>query len=146
MEQEPNDAGRPKLLIVCHGNTCRSVMAEALARQKLGDTVDVSSAGLHPQPVSDAKMAIETLMTYFGIDASSHIPRSVKDIQLDDFDYVVAVDKRVAKSLPACPPEKLIVWNIPDPWNDDILQYRNSALRVNHEVSKLAAVFKKREP
>ena len=113
---------------------------------KLGDTVGVSSAGLHPQPASDAQMAIETLMTYFEIDASSHIPRSVTDIQLDDFDYVVAVDKQVAKGLSALPPERLIVWNIPDPWGDDVLEYRNSALRINHEVSKLAAVLKKREP
>ncbi len=130
VEQEPNDAGRPKLLIVCEGNTCRSVMAEALARRWLGDTVDVSSAGLRPQPASDAKTAIETLKTHFEIDASSHIPRSVTDLQLDDFDYVVAVEKRVAKRLKrlfSLPPERLIVWNIPDPWGDDVLEYQNSA-------------------
>jgi len=120
-------------------------MAEALAREKLGDTIGVSSAGLHPQPASDARMAIETLKTYFEIDASSHIPRAVSDLQLDDFDYVVAVDKRVAKGLPVLPPEKLTVWSIPDPWGDDVLEYRNSALRINHEVSKLAAVLKKRK-
>ncbi len=144
MGHEPNTTtGRPKLLIVCHGNTCRSVMAEALARERFGDTIAVSSAGLKPQQPIDASMAIETLKTYFEIDASSHIPRAVNDLQLDDFDYVVAVDKHVAKHLSAVPPARLIVWNIPDPWNDNLLKYRSAALRINNEVSKLATVLKK---
>lgn len=146
MGQEPNGTtGRPKLLIVCEGNTCRSVMAEALARRRFGNTLLVSSAGLHPQPASDARMAIETLKTYFEIDAWTHIPQAVADLQLDDFDYVIAVDKRVAKHLSALPQGRLMVWNIPDPWGDDLLEYRRSALRINQEVSKLAAFLKKRE-
>ncbi|MBW2063095.1 MAG: low molecular weight phosphatase family protein [Deltaproteobacteria bacterium] len=144
MRQKPNfEADLPKLLFVCHGNTCRSVMAAALARRRFGNTVTVSSAGLHPQKVSDAKMAIQTLKMCFGIDASSHIPKAVTDLQLDNFDYVVAVDKSIAKRLSAVPLERLIVWNIPDPWGDDLLEYRSAAFRINQEVSKLATVLKK---
>jgi len=138
-------AGRPKLLIVCQGNTCRSVMAEALARRRFEDTLSISSAGLHPQPASDAQMAIETLSSTFGIDASNHTPRALADLHLEDFDYVVAVDKRVAKQLPALPAERLIVWNIPDPWAKNDLQYPKAALRINQELSKFAAVLKKRQ-
>jgi len=142
--REPNAiTGRPKLLIVCQGNTCRSVMAEALARRRFGDKISVSSAGLNPQTPIEASMAIETLKTYFKIDASGHIPRAVNDLQFEDFDYVVAVEKPVAKRLSGVPPERLIVWNIPDPWGDDLLEYRSAALRINQEVSKLATVLKK---
>ena len=51
-------------------------MAEALSRKKLGSKVQVMSAGLEPQPAADAKTAIDTLSTYFDIDASGHVPRS----------------------------------------------------------------------
>lgn len=142
-QKQDAGAGRPKLLIVCHGNTCRSVMAEALARQRFGDTISVSSAGLNPQPAVDARKALETLSAYFGIDASNHIPRAVAELQLEDFDYVVAVDRRVAKQLSGLRVERLIVWDIVDPWDEDELQYRTTALQINQAVSKLAAVLKR---
>ena len=36
-----------RVLFVCYGNACRSVMAEALARHYWGDKLEVASAGLH---------------------------------------------------------------------------------------------------
>ena len=36
------------VLFVCIGNSCRSIMAEALTRHHWGDAVRVSSAGTHP--------------------------------------------------------------------------------------------------
>jgi protein-tyrosine-phosphatase len=74
------------ILFVCHGNTCRSVMAEALTRRKFGDAVEVSSAGISAQPAIDAATAIEALRTYFDIDASGHIPRSIANVDVSSFD------------------------------------------------------------
>lgn len=132
-----------QLLFVCQGNTCRSAIAEALAHKKIGDIVKVSSAGLKPQPASDAAMAIETLKNLFQIDASSHVPRSMADLNLEQYDYVVAMDKHVAKHLTSITAGRLIVWNIPDPWGLDELQYKDTALRINQEVSKLAIKLKR---
>jgi hypothetical protein len=39
-------SGSKRVLFVCAGNTCRSPMAEAIARQILGPTADVQSAGI----------------------------------------------------------------------------------------------------
>jgi protein-tyrosine-phosphatase len=36
------------ILFICLGNSCRSIMAEALARQFFPDSVNIGSAGLHP--------------------------------------------------------------------------------------------------
>jgi protein-tyrosine-phosphatase len=36
------------ILFICLGNSCRSIMAEALARQFFPDSVRVSSAGINP--------------------------------------------------------------------------------------------------
>ena len=56
-----------KILFVCTGNTCRSVIAEHLTRRRFGESVDVQSAGIRPQQPEDAANAIETLKTYFGL-------------------------------------------------------------------------------
>src|ERR1700691_5782694 len=39
---------RKKVLFVCLGNSCRSQMAEALARHLASDVIEASSAGLIP--------------------------------------------------------------------------------------------------
>jgi protein-tyrosine-phosphatase len=36
------------ILFICLGNSCRSIMAEALARQLFPDSVRISSAGINP--------------------------------------------------------------------------------------------------
>lgn len=40
--------GRKKVLFVCVGNACRSLMAEAIARQDAPDAIDAFSAGFMP--------------------------------------------------------------------------------------------------
>src|SRR5437667_3305014 len=107
---KPFSSASKSLLFVCAGNTCRSVMAEALARRRFGEAVRVSSAGLRPQQPEDARNAIETLKAEFGLDVSGHIPRSVRDVDLNAFDYVVALDKSIAKHLTGISRDKLIVW------------------------------------
>ena len=96
---EPSGSHVTSLLFVCTGNTCRSVMAEALARRRFGDTVRVSSAGVRPQQPADAKSAIETLKNEFGLGVSDHVPRSLQDVDLGAFDHVIVLDKAVAKRL-----------------------------------------------
>ncbi len=128
----------PSLLFVCTGNTCRSVMAEALARRRFGDSIRVSSAGLRPQQAADAKNAIDTLKFEFGLDASGHVPRDVRDLDLDVFDYVIAMDKAIAKQVKTLTQSDIIVWQIDDPWGDDLYEYKQCALRIMQQVSRLS--------
>ncbi|MEW6725952.1 MAG: low molecular weight protein arginine phosphatase [Bacillota bacterium] len=66
---------RPKkILFVCTGNTCRSSMAEGIARHLLGDDreIRVLSAGVHALPnVPATPEAVEALAEE-GIDISGH--------------------------------------------------------------------------
>lgn len=139
MKHSAGEPGRhvTSLLFVCTGNTCRSVMAEALARRRFGDTVRVSSAGVRPQQPADAKSAIETLKNEFGLDVSGHAPRSLQDIDLGAFDHVIVLDKAVAGRLTGVPKNKLIVRHIDDPWDDDPSEYRQCALRIMQVVNAL---------
>jgi protein-tyrosine-phosphatase len=131
----PQGMSPPSILFVCSGNTCRSVMAEALARQRFGDTARVESAGLRPQAAADAKDAIDTLRVLYGIDASAHIPRSVATVNIVEFNYVVAMDPNVAKALPALTSGELVVWRIDDPWGD-MTQYRACARSINRSMAR----------
>ncbi len=113
-------------------------MAEALARRRFGNTVRVSSAGVRPQQPGDAKNAIETLKAEFGLDVSGHLPRDVRDLDLDTFDQVIVLDKFVAKQLKGVPMDRLIVWHIDDPWDDEPSKYRWCALDIMQKINRLS--------
>ena len=134
---KPFSSAPKSLLFVCAGNTCRSVMAEALARRRFGEAVKVASAGLRPQQPTDAKNAIETLKAEFGLDASGHVPRNIRDLDIGAFDHVIAFDKSIAKQLKNVPKDKLITWQIDDPWGDDPSEYRRCALKIMQQVGTL---------
>lgn len=131
-----------RILFVCQGNTCRSVMAESIARSKFKSEAEVYSAGLSPQKAEDAQMAIETLQVYFDLDASGHVPKGIDSIDLDTIDYVIAMAPGIAKQLPEFPKGKLITWDIADPWGIDPEAYLKSAQMINREVSKLTTILK----
>ena len=140
---EPKPAGAVvSILFVCAGNTCRSVMAEALARRRFGRAARAESAGLRPQPAEDARAAIDTLRSLFGLDASGHVPRAVASVDLDAFDLVVAMDRGVAGSLPVVGDGKLIVWDIDDPW-DEPSGYPACARAIDAAVSRLQEHLRK---
>ena len=61
---------KPKVLILCTGNSCRSHMAEGILRAAGGDLFEVFSAGSKPKGAVHP-LALEALAE-IGIDASHH--------------------------------------------------------------------------
>jgi protein-tyrosine-phosphatase len=81
-----------RILFVCTGNTCRSVIAEYLARHRLdSNSVSCESAGIRLVASEDARNAIQTLDFNFKIDASRHVPREIGTVDLSRFDVIVAI-------------------------------------------------------
>jgi protein-tyrosine-phosphatase len=72
-------------------------MCEGLARKMPRSRADVESAGTDANGSSANPHAIEIMRSRFGIDISSHRSRNVKDVSVDDFDYVVALDGSVSE-------------------------------------------------
>ncbi len=92
------DMERIRVLFVCMGNICRSPMAEAVFRSLvvqhgLSDAFEIDSAGTGDwhvgHPPHRGTLAV---LRNQGIDASAQRARQILASDLDDFDYVVAMD------------------------------------------------------
>lgn len=87
-----------KLLILCTGNSCRSIMAEALINHYLGDRYTAYSAGLAHSAVNP--FAIKVLQE-MGIDTSGFRSKNVSEfLERDDLDLVITVCDHAKESCP----------------------------------------------
>lgn len=104
-----------KVLVLCTGNSCRSVMAEALINHLGRGRYRAWSAGSVPAGSVHQK-SIETL-TRHGMDPGQPRSKSWDECAEQSFDLVITVcDQAAAESCPLFPgnPKKLH-WSTPDP-------------------------------
>jgi protein-tyrosine-phosphatase len=139
-----SSARRAKVLFVCTGNTCRSVLAEYLGRRFCEDALTFESAGISPQRAADAENAVFTLKKTFGIDASAHQPRDVRAVDLNRFDLVIAIENNAAAVVRelGVPESRLQVWTIQDPWGGDLTEYAETALEIRKRLARLKRASK----
>jgi protein-tyrosine-phosphatase len=124
-----------RLLIVCAGNTCRSPMAEAIARTFLGERSHVESAGSETTdglpPTKDALRC----MAEVGLDISAHRSRELESLDLSNYDCIFAMTPSIRTALHAAGvTDNLIeVLNVPDPYGRGIEEYR----RIRNQLQEL---------
>jgi arsenate reductase len=104
-----------KVLVLCTGNSCRSIMAEALINQLGNGRYEAQSAGSHPAGYVHPR-AIDTLKRH-GIDPGRPHSKSWNELATQSFDIVITVcDQAAGESCPVFlgTPQKLH-WSVPDP-------------------------------
>ena len=104
-----------RVLVLCTGNSCRSVIAEALINQLGKGKYEAVSAGSFPAGYVHPK-SIETLKRH-GIDPGNPRSKSWDEFSTQPFDLVITVcDQAAGESCPLFPgkPKKLH-WSTPDP-------------------------------
>lgn len=87
-----------KVLVLCTGNSCRSIMAEALINHYLKDQWQAYSAGVSPSKVNPRAIQV---MNEIGIDLSQYRSKSVIEfLNRDDLDLVITVCDHAKESCP----------------------------------------------
>ena len=106
-------AQKLKILFLCTGNTCRSQMAEGLARALKGEAIEPYSAGINPSRLDPRAVRV---MAEAGVDIRAQHSKHVDDLTGIDFDYVITVCDHAHEHCPRFPTQaKLIHVGFDDP-------------------------------
>ncbi|MDH3735012.1 MAG: arsenate reductase ArsC [Gemmatimonadota bacterium] len=126
---------KPKLLFVCVENSCRSQMAEGLARMSGSDRIEAFSAGSRPSGAVNPK-AVDA-MSELGYDLGSHQSVSLEDVP--DGPYAAVVTMGCGDACPHVPAERREDWEIPDPKHMPSDEFRAVRDDIRERVERLLA-------
>tara|TARA_A200000113_G_scaffold75228_1_gene66035 strand:- start:867 stop:1286 length:420 start_codon:yes stop_codon:yes gene_type:complete len=131
------------ILFLCVGNSARSQIAEALAKDMLPNSFDIRSAGSLPAEKVH-KNAI-SVMNDVGIDISKNITKSVKSIDenfINNLDYAITLcAEEVCPVVPKA--TKIFHWPNEDPDNDNFsdVQSKNAFTKTRENIFTLLKKF-----
>ncbi len=130
----------PKILFVCHGNICRSPMAEFVMKKMVKDREDdLRKAGLSPDDFEIASAATSTeeignpvypparrLLNSRGINCDGHAARQMTQRDYDHYDYIVLMDRNNLSNLR---------------WNINAADYARETSRDTQERKKVSLMM-----
>jgi len=114
-------------------------MAEGLAKLLMGNKERIESAGLSPVFEGAVPEAAQVLQDTYDTDISQHRTRSLADVQINTFDLIIVLDSYVFETLKNRFPSltnKLILWDIQDPFGKDIDDYRKTARKIHDMIQR----------
>jgi arsenate reductase len=122
---------KKKVLFVCVGNSCRSQMAESIARHTASDVIEPASAGL--TPLGKIAELTEEALREKGYDVEG---QSSKPLRRDAAEF-----EGIIVNMTGIPGGSLFAgarvedWEVDDPFGDDLSVHR----RVRDEIERLVA-------
>lgn len=138
-----------KVMFLCTGNSCRSQMAEGLAR-KIGKGVlepysaGLMAAGVHPRAI-DA-------MKEIGIDISKQKSKEIDEAFLRTMDVVVTLCASADEACPWTPPDvQRLHWPVKDPVGtigsrEEVMkEFRRARDELRGRIEDLVKEMKRRE-
>ena len=104
-----------KLLFLCTGNSCRSQMAEGVARIKLNEKFKIYSAGVEAHGLN---LNAVSVMKEVGVDISNQKSKSISEDELSNYNLIITL---CGDARDRCPvligDQRNIHWGLEDPAN-----------------------------
>jgi arsenate reductase len=113
-----------KVLIMCTGNSCRSIIAEALVNAKL-DKIKAFSAGV--KPAGKVNPNAKRVLEENGIWSEKYYSKHLNEVINEDFDLVVTVCDNAKETCPIFPkPIPKIHIGFSDPDGKDYKEFQKT--------------------
>lgn len=96
---------RVKILFICHGNICRSPMAEAIMKhlvnsRNIADNFIIDSAATRCEELGNPVYPpARRILTYNGINCPDHAARRVTRRDYDEYDLLIVMDENNRRNL-----------------------------------------------
>ena len=126
---------KPKVLFICLGNSCRSIMAEALARHRCGGSWEAASAGLTPLGL----VAPETLevLTEMGVSTAGLRSKGLEEFDLAEYGLLVNLTEySLIGRLPPDSAARVRRRPVPDPYGGSLEGYRRSRDAIDRLITQ----------
>lgn len=116
---------KPRVLFICLGNSCRSIMAEALTRHLIGDKLTAASAGL--RPLGFVARETLTVLAEVGAPTAGLYSKSLDEINLPAYRLLVNLaDFSPASLIPPSLQNRLLHRPVLDPYGAPLEVYRQA--------------------
>ncbi len=130
---------KKQVLILCTGNSCRSIMAEALINSKLGDCVEAKSSGVKASGAVNPHA--KDLLQKKGYWREGYHSKVIETVLDTAFDLVVTVCDHAKETCPMFPKAvKTIHIAFEDPSGKDVSEYEKT---LNFIEKELLPIIKK---
>jgi arsenate reductase len=136
-----------KVMFLCTGNSCRSQMAEGLARILGRDVLVPFSAGLLAAGVHPRAVAV---MREIGIDISKHKSKEIDESLLMTMDTVITLCSSAEEACPVTPPGiRRLHWPVRDPVatigsTEEVMKdFRRARDEIKEKIISFVDVLKK---
>jgi len=124
---------KPKVLFICLGNSCRSIMAEALARHRCGDRWEAASAGLNPLGF----VVRETLavLAEMGVSTAGLHSKGLEEFDLTEYRLLVNLtDRSLEGRISPDFVSRVLPRSVPDPYGGSLDSYRRSRNAIDRLI------------
>ena len=140
---------QPRILFVCTGNSARSQLAEAIARDLVGGAAAVLSAG--PKPAGVHPMTV-TVLKELGLPADNLRSKGIDEVGVR-FDFVITLCDVAREDCPPFPSEADVIhWSLPDPAavsgpiNKRLAAFRSTANELAERIDGLMQLIGTEQP
>jgi arsenate reductase (thioredoxin) len=130
-----------RVLFVCIGNSCRSQMAEALARSLAADVIEPSSAGLSPLGIIAAPT--RQVLLERGVSIDGQHSKGFSETSLTSADLIINMTGIPGPALFGTLHANVVDWEIDDPYGEEIAVYQQVCDEIEEKIRELAQTLRK---